>query len=219
METLLRDLKHAFRMLRRSPGFIITAVSALALGIGANAAIFSVVNAVLLSPLPFAQPERIVQLMNSTPQGEYPAASVPKFNVWQTQRQVFQEVAAYDSGELGINITGGDRPQQVRGVHVSHEFFRLFGAQVALGRTFSAGEDRTRGGRVVVLSHGLWQSRFGSDPSTCGKGILLGGEPYTVIGVIGSTFSFDPAPDLYLPFQADPDSTQQAHYVMVAARL
>jgi putative ABC transport system permease protein len=220
METLLNDLKHAIRLLRQSPGFTATAISALALGIGANTAIFSVVNAVLLKPLPFPQPDRIVQLMNSSPQGAGAAASVPKYNIWRSQNQVLEDVSAYDTGGPGMNIAGGDRPEQVKGIHVSHEFFRLFGAPVALGRTFLPDEDRPRGGRVAVLGNGLWQRRFGSDPSVIGKSLSLGGEPYTIIGVLGAGFTFsDPPPDLYLPFQADPNSTQQAHYFQSAARL
>src|SRR6185369_6719353 len=219
METLFADLKHAFRLLRQSAGFTITAISALALGIGANTAIFSVVNAVLLKPLPFPEPDRIVLLMNSSPQGSGTAASVPKYNIWRAQSQVLEDVAAYDQGGPGMNVSGGDRPEQVKGIHVSHEFFRLFGAPVTLGRTFTPEEDRPKGDRVAVLANGLWQRRFGSDPSVVGKTIALGGEPYTIIGVIGPGFAFEPAPDLYLPFQADPESTQQEHYFSVAARV
>src|SRR5262245_1218909 len=127
METLLHDLKHAFRMLRLAPAFTATAIAALALGIGANTAIFSVVNAVLLQPLPYPEPDRIVQLLNRSPQGSFPGASVPKYNVWRAQSDVLQDVAAYDQGGPGINISGGDRPERVKGIHVSHEFFRLFG--------------------------------------------------------------------------------------------
>jgi putative ABC transport system permease protein len=219
MDTLINDLKHALRMLRKSPGFAATAISALALGIGANTAIFSVVNTVLLKPLPYPEPDRIVLLMNSSPQGNFPGASVPKYNLWRAQTQALEDVAAYDMGGPGMNLGGGDRPEQVKGIHVSREFFRLFGVPVALGRTFSVDEDRPGGGRVAVLSSGLWQRRFGSDRAILGKPLTLGGEPYTIIGVIGSGFSFDSAPDLYLPFQADPNSTQQAHYFNAAARL
>ena len=219
MDTFLKDLKHALRMLRQSPGFTATAIAVLALGIGANTAIFSVVNAVLLKPLPYPEPDRIVQLMNATPQGNFPAASVPKYNVWRAQSQVLEDVAAYDAGGPGINLSGGDRPEQIRGIHVSYEFFRLFGARTALGRTFSADEDRPGGGNVAVLSHGLWQRRFGSDPHIVGRGIRLGGEAYTVIGVLSPDFSYNPPADIYLPFQADPNSVQQAHYFGAAARL
>ena len=169
MGTLASDLKHAFRTFRKSPGFTATAVAAIALGIGCNTAIFSVVDAVLLKPLPFPDADRIVVLMNSSPQGNGPAASVPKYNVWRAQTQVLEDVAAYDTGGPGLNLSGGDRPEQIKGIHVSHEFFRLFGAQPAIGRTFTPEEDRPRGGNVAVLSNGIWQRRFGSDPSIVGK--------------------------------------------------
>ena len=219
METFVQDLKHTLRMLRRSLGFTATAVAALTLGIGANTAIFSVVYTVLLKPLPYPEPERLMILMNTSPQGSFAAASVPKYNIWRAQTSALVDVAAFDIGGPGMNLTGGDHPEQVRGIHVSHEFFRLFGATVSLGRTFSAAEDLPQGENVVVLSNGLWRRRYGSDRSILGKPISLGGEPYTVIGVVGPDFSFDPQADLFLPFQADPNSTQQAHYFRVAARL
>jgi predicted permease len=219
METLWMDLKHAFHMLRQSPGFTATAITALALGIGANTAIFSVVNTVLLKPLAFPEPDRIVTLLTTTPQGSFPGASVPKYNTWRRQTQVLEDVSAYDTGGPGLNLGGGDHPEQLKGIHVSYEFFHLFGARAAIGRTFTAAEDRPRRGNVIVLSDGLWQRRFGSDPGTVGKSLTLGGEAYTVIGVLASGFTFDPSPDVYLPFQADPDSTNQGHYFQAAARL
>ncbi|HUK16285.1 MAG TPA: ABC transporter permease [Bryobacteraceae bacterium] len=219
METLIADLKQALRRLRQSPGFLAAAVAALALGIGANTAIFSIVDTVLLKPLPYPQPERIVVLMNSSPQGSGPAASVTKYNNWRRQTKVLEQVAAYDTGGPGLNMSGGGRPEQLKGIHVSREFFPLFGATTVLGRTFTAEEDRPGGGRVAVLSNGLWQRRFGADPNIVGKVLTLGGEPYTVIGVLDSRFTFDSPADLYLPFQADPNSTNQGHFFRVAARL
>jgi len=213
------DVKHALRMLRQSPGFTATAVSALALGIGANTAIFSIVNTVLLKPLAFPDADRIVTLMTKTPQGGFPGASVPKYNAWRGQTQALEDVSAYDPGGPGLNLSGGDRPEQLKGIHVSYEFFHLFGAQAAIGRTFTAAEDRPRGGNVIVLSNGLWRRRYGSDPSIVGKSLTLGGEQYTVIGVLAAGFTFDPLPDVYLPFQADPNSTNQGHYFQAAARL
>jgi predicted permease len=177
-----------------------------------------VVNAVLLEPLPFPDSGRVVLLMNSSPQGNFPAASVPKYNVWRRQTQVLSDIAAYDTGGPGINLSG-DRPEQVKGIHASYEFFHLFGIRTLLGRTFTPQEDRPGGGKLAVLSEGLWQRRYGSDPAIVGKALDLGGEPYTVIGVVASSFVIDPAPDLYLPFQADPDSTNQGHYFQSAARL
>jgi putative ABC transport system permease protein len=219
METFWMDLKHSLRLLRQSPGFTITAISALALGIGANTAIFSVVNTVLLKPLAFPEPDRIVTLLTSNPQGSFPGASIPKYNAWRRQTKVLEDVSAYDPGGPGLNLSGGDHPEQLKGIHVSYEFFHLFGAQPAIGRTFTAEEDRPKGGNVIVLSNGLWQRRFGSDPGIVGKAITLGGESYTVIGVLAPGFTFDPMPDLYLPFQADPNSTNQGHFFQAAARL
>ncbi len=213
------DFRHTLRWLRTSPGFTLTAVAALALGIGANTAIFSVVDTVLLKPLAFPHPSRIVVLMNTSPQGSSPAASVTKYNVWRQQTQVLQDVAAFDTDGPGLNLSGGDHPEQLKAIHVSHEFFSLFGAKAELGRTFTAAEDRPRGGNVIVLSDGLWRRRFGSDPSIVGKSIALAGVPYTVIGVVKAGFTFDPQPELYLPFQADPESVNQGHYFRAAARL
>ena len=219
METFWMDLKHSLRLLRQSHAFTITAISALALGIGASTAIFSVVDTVLLKPLAFPGPDRIVTLLTSTPQGGFPGASVPKYNTWRRQTQVLEDVSAFDTGGPGLNLSGGDHPEQLKGIHVSYEFFHLFGAQTVVGRTFTADEDRPRAANVIVLSNALWQRRFGSDPAIVGKNLTLGGESYTVIGVLASGFTFDPLPDLYLPFQADPNSTNQGHFFQAAARL
>ena len=219
LEILLQDVRYAGRMLRRSPGFAATAISALALGIGANTAIFTVVNTVLLQPLAYPEPDCLVQLELSSPQGNGNITSIPKFIIWREQTQVFQDVAAYDLGGPGVNLTGGDRPEQLKGVHVSAEFFRLFGARVVAGRTFSAEEDRPGGPPLAVIAGGLWRRRFGSDLNLVGKSIDLGGEPFTVIGILDPTFTSDPPADIYLALKADPNSTDQAHYLRAAARL
>jgi putative ABC transport system permease protein len=218
-ENLLQDLRYAFRILHRSPGFTATAIAALALGIGANTAIFTVVNTVLLQPLAYPQPDRLVQLELSDAGGNGNVTSIPKYTIWREQTQVFQDVAAYDSGGPGVNLTGGDRPEQLKGVHVSASFFPLFGASMAAGRAFSEDEDRPGGARLVVIGNGLWRRRFVADPNLVGKDIELGGEPYLVTGVLAATFSSDPPADIYLPLQADPSSTDQAHYLRSAARL
>jgi putative ABC transport system permease protein len=219
LEVLLKDVRYAFRMLRRSPGFAATAIAALALGIGANTAIFTVVNTVLLQPLSYPNPDQLVQLELSTSQGNGNITSIPKFNIWKEQTQVLQDISAYDQGGPGINLNGGDRPEQLKGIHVSSSFFQLFGARVAAGRTFSAEEDRPGGPPVVVLSGGLWQRRFGGDRNLIGKTIDLGGEGYTVTGILDQKFSSDPPADIYLPLKADPTSTDQAHFLRAAARL
>ena len=167
-ENLLQDIRYAVRMLRRSPGFTATAIAALALGIGANTAIFTVVNTVLLQPLAYPQPDRLVQLELSSAEGNGNVTSIPKYMIWREQTQVFQDVAAYDEGGPGVNLTGGDRPEQLKGVHVSASFFQLFGANMAAGRAFSAEEDRPGGARLVVLGNGLWRRRFAADPDVVG---------------------------------------------------
>jgi len=219
LETFLKDLKHSLRMFRQSPGFTFAAVAALALGIGANTAIFSVVNAVLLKPLTYPDPDRLVQFLNTSPRGSGSSASVPKFAVWRAQTSILQDTAAYDNVGPGLNLTGGAYPEQIKGIHVTVDYFRLFGAQVMQGRTFTSEEDRPNGGHVVVLSYGFWKRRFGGDPQMVGKSISLGGDPYVVTGIVSPDFQFDPAPDVWIPFQFDLNSDSQANYFNVAGRL
>jgi putative ABC transport system permease protein len=220
LENLVADLRHAVRVLWRSPAFTATAVAALALGIGANTAIFSVVNAVLLQPLNYPDPDRLVALQRHFPDGNGNSISVPKFIVWRDQTQtMFQSVAAYDFEGPGINLTGGDLPQQVKGIHASYGYFDVFGAPFALGRPYTAEEDKPNGPHVVVISNGLWRSRYAADPNILGKTIELTGEPFEVIGVLGPSFKSDPKADVWIPLQADPNSTNQGHYLRVAARM
>ncbi|MGH9143431.1 MAG: ABC transporter permease, partial [Vicinamibacterales bacterium] len=213
-------MKHSLRMFRQTPGFTIAAVAALTLGIGANTAIFSVVNSVLLKPLPFPEPDRVVLFVNTSPNGANPGGSVPRFNVWREQTAVVQDASAYRFGVM--NLTGVGNPEQLLSGQVTADFFRLFGAQTVAGRTFTADEDRPNGGKVVVLSHGFWQRRFGGNPQLVGQTLSLGGDPYVVVGVLGPAFGsaqFDPFPDVWTPFQMDPASTDQANYFTGAARL
>jgi predicted permease len=219
IEHLIGDMKYAVRILWRSPAFAATAIAALALGIGANTAIFSVVNAVLLQPLSYPQPDRLVALERHFPEGNGDSVSIPKFTTWREQTLVFQAVAAYDFAGPGINLTGGDRPEQVKGIHASASYFEVFGAPVVLGRVYTAEEDRPGGPQVLVISNGLWRSRYGSDPAIIGKTIELTGEPYQIIGVLGSRFKTDPPADVWLPLQPDLNSTNQGHYLLCAARL
>ena len=213
-------LRYAWRLLRRNPGFTATAVLALALAIGANTAIFSVVNAVLLEPLPYPDPGRMVQLRGSTPGGDYNPTSVPRFMAYRALTGIFEDVAAYDwNGGSGVNLGAAGRLEQVRGEHVSEAYFRLFGARFILGRPFSPDEDRPGGGHVTVISGGLWQRRFGGDPKIVGETILLGGELYTVLGVTNPAFAPRPGADLWLPLQADPNTTSQSFLIYCAARL
>jgi predicted permease len=218
LANLWHDLKHSLRSLFKNPGFTIAAVAALALGIGTNTAIFTVVNTVLLKPLTYPDADRIVEFLLTSPDGKGAIASPTKYNNWRQQTSVFQDIAAYDFGGPGFNLTG-DHPEQVHGIHVGEAYFRLFGAPVMLGRTFTPQEDSPNGGKVVVLSYGLWQRRFGGNPNIVGSAIPLGGEPYTVVGVLGKSFVSDPEADVWLPFQIDPNSTNQGHFFQAAARL
>ncbi|MBV8438550.1 MAG: ABC transporter permease [Silvibacterium sp.] len=218
MGDLFNDLKHSLRMFAKNPSFTLTAIAALALGIGANTAIFTVVNAVLLKPLTYPDADRIVAIEMSGRDVNGPVASITKFHVYQQQTSVFKDVAAYDFAGPGFNITG-DRPELVHGIHVSEAYFRVFGAPMVLGRTFTPQEDLPDGGKVMVLSYGLWQRRFGGNPNVIGSKLPLGGEPYTIIGVVGKDFVFDPEADLWVPFQFEPNSTNQGHFFRVAAML
>src|SRR6202034_3579558 len=214
------NFKQSVRMFRTNPGFTFAAVAALALGIGINTAIFTVVDAVLLKPLTYPDPDRITQLLITSPQGDVVSTgiSIPDFVLFEQQTSVFQDVAAYDWGGPGFNLTG-DRPEQVRGVHVTQGYFHLFGAPLVLGRTFTAKEDSPNGGKVAVLSYGLWQRKFGGNPNIIGTALSLGNEPYTIVGVLGKSFFSDPEADILLPFQFDPNSTNQGHYFLAAGRL
>jgi len=215
---LWNDLKHSLRSLFKNPGFTIAAVAALALGIGTNTAIFTVVNTVLLKPLTYPGADRIVQFLLTSPEGKGAGASPTKFNNWRQQTSVLQDVAAYDFGGPGFNLTG-DHPEQVHGIHVSEAYFRLFGAPIMLGRTFTPQEDSPNGGKVVVISYGLWQRKFGGNPNIVGSALSLGNEPYTIVGVLGQSFATDPEADIWVPFQIDPNSTNQGHFFLAAGRL
>jgi putative ABC transport system permease protein len=218
MRSLFSDIRYAFRIILKNPRFSLVAIAALALGIGANAAIFSVVNGVLLRPLPYPNPDRLLQVCRQYPNGQACAVSIPKFMAWR-QAESFEAVAAYDFVGPGMNLGGGDRPEQVKGIHVSADYFRVFGARIAQGREFSADEDKQGGIHVVVLSHRIWASRFGGDPQIVGRSIAINGDPYVVVGVLAQAFHSDPPADVFIPLQADPNSTNQGHFLLIAARL
>jgi predicted permease len=218
-EGLWRDLRYAGRSLRRTPGFTIVAVLVIALGIGVNTAVFSVVNTVLLQPLPYPDPQSLVRLVLFTPQRTLDGASVPEFNLWRQQTGVLREVAGYDTGGAGMNLTGDDHPMQVQAIHVTHDYFTLFGAPMIAGRTFTQQEDTPHGGNVVVLSYGLWKQRFGGDANIVGRTIQLDNTPYLVVGILDRGFVTDNPADLWIPYQFDLNTQDMAHYFGVAARL
>jgi putative ABC transport system permease protein len=209
MESLLKDIQYAIRMLSKHRAFTAIAVIALALGIGANTAIFSVVNAVLLRPLPYADPDRLVLLWENNPTIQIGfdllPASAGNFVDWKNQGQSFDSVCAFDTAPF--NLSGADTPDQILGVRVSEGFFEMLGARPAMGRTFLPEEDRDGSNRVIVISQGLWKRRFGSDPGIVGRGLTLNSQVYTVVGVMPEGFNYPKATDLpsyfQLPAQTD----------------
>jgi putative ABC transport system permease protein len=220
MGSLISDLRHSIRLLIKSPGFTVIAIAALALGIGANTAIFSVVNTVLLQPLPYPEPDRIMRIQRVYKSGDVSSStSIPKFMAWKNANQTFESMAVYDFAGPGMSLGSGDRPQQVKGIHVSEQYFRVFGVTPAQGRTFTPQEDQPGGPKAALVSYALWQNRFGSDPALVGKPIILGGDPYTVVGILPASFRPDPPADVFIAIQPDPNSTNQGHYLLTAGRL
>jgi predicted permease len=218
MGTLAFDIRYALRVLARNPGFAAIAIVALALGIGVNTAIFTVVNAVLLQPLPYPEPDRVVEVARQFPDGRGNSISIPKYMVWK-DNHVFQSMTLYGFAAAGMNLGAGDRPEPVKTLQVSSGFFQVFGVSPQKGRAFTASEDLPNGPAVAVLTHEMWQSRLGGDPRIIGRPVLLNGQPYTVLGVLPKGFHSEPESEVFLPLQADPRSTNQGHYLNVAARL
>src|SRR5260370_31367811 len=220
MESFLKDVKYSFRILLRSPGFTITALAALALGIGANTAIFSVINTVLLRPVHYFDADRVF-LFATVAQSGKPAyqASEAKFNIWRQLTNAFEDISAYQT--VTINLTEGDQPEHLSLELVTVNYFRLAGLVIARGRAFTDEEERPNGDRVVILNDALWQRRFGGDPKLVGKNIALADNPYRVIGILapGSRTEQDPLPDLWLPLPIDPNSTSHVTAFLVGGRL
>lgn len=218
MESLLKDLRYALRTLIRRPGFTAVALLTLALGIGANTAIFSVVNAVLLRPLPFGHPENLVLVWGDKQGIGHETASFPDFQDWKAQNRVFDDMAAVYRSSL--NLTGGGIPERLIGGHVSAGFFLLLGISPALGRNFHAGEDSPAAATVVILSHGLWQRRFGSNSQIVGQKIVLDGKPCTVVGVAPADLYFPNHVDLWMPLALDEQKMGRRNdFLLVIARL
>ncbi|HEX8984103.1 MAG TPA: ABC transporter permease, partial [Bryobacteraceae bacterium] len=217
---ILQDARFAIRSMRQSPGFTAIAILALALGIGANTAIFTVVNTVLLRPLPYKDPGRLAFLTRRFTGGDSPTISIPTFFVWKRNTsEMFSHLAAFDFMGPGVSLSGQGQPEQVKAIHASADYFGVFGVNPSAGRFYSAEEDRPGGPRVAVISNGLWKRRFGSDPGVVGRTVIFSGEPYTVIGVNAAAFEPNPAADVWFPLQADPASTNFGNYLLAGARL
>jgi putative ABC transport system permease protein len=214
-----RDLRYAARGLSRAPGFAALALLTLAFAIGANVAIFSVVDSLLLRPLPLPQGERVVTLLRHFPDSDSDAVSEPKYFYWREHGAAFTAVAAFESLGSGFNLAAEGKPERIVGAHVSASFFDVFGERPSLGRSFLAEEDRPGAAHAVVLSDALWRRRFGADPAILGRSLRLNGEPYVVVGVMPAELRFPARAELWTPFCLNPASREPEPYLEVVARL
>jgi predicted permease len=219
VETWWQDVRYGLRMFRKNPGFTAVALLTLTLGLGVNCAFFTVVNAVLLQPLPYPDSERLVLVQRQFPDGLYPATSSTKFLFWREHARGFEAMAGYTFASSGVNLTGTGEPERLHSLRVSADFFRTLGAQLFLGRGFTDDEDRPGGPNAVVLSHNLWQRDFRGDSGIVGRTIRLGGQLCTVVGVAPANFTFTPAADLWLPLRAQPDPHDQTNVYRLLGRL
>ncbi|HEY3040200.1 MAG TPA: ABC transporter permease [Pyrinomonadaceae bacterium] len=207
MQVLQQDLRYGIRMLAKKPIFSIIAVITLALGIGANTAIFSVVNAVLLRALPYHKATQLVALSSTNSSGDRDGLSVPEVQDYQAQMQSLEDLTAFQS--QSVNLTGSERPDRVRGAFVTANFFKVFNLSPLIGRTFVEGEDRQGGEKLAVVNEKMWQERLNSDRNLTSKKLILNGEPYSIIGVVPSSFKqpFDPDVEVWMPVSNYPGNT------------
>ncbi len=222
MQTLWQDLRYGGRMLMKQPGFTVIAVLSLALGIGANTALFSVINAVLLRPLPFQEPDRLAMIWEDASFIGFPqdTPAPGNFADWKAQSQTFADMAA--RGNRSFNLTGDGEPEKIQAYEVTANFFPLLGVKPALGRNFSAEEDQPGANKVAIISHSLWQNRYGGEAAILNRSIVLNDESYTVIGVMPANFQF--GPDyirLWTPiaFTSEDLANHGDHYLNVVGRL
>jgi len=215
LEILFQDVRFALRMLTKSPGFTAIAVLTLALGIGANTAIFSVVNGVLLRKLPYTDPDRLVWADEYWPRINDEVVPDPDYTNWKLNNQDFEALAAFDSGSQ-INLTGAGEPERIESVLVTANFLQVLGVHLSLGRDFRTEEAQPGAKFVAILSDGLWRRKFGAEPQVLGKSIALDGQSYTVIGVMPGDFRFPdrrPKPEILLAFQLPPKGDWTAQSV------
>lgn len=217
---LASDLRYAARSLRKSRVMALTAITALALGIGANTALFSVVDAVLLRAPDYPRADQIVQLTRSWPGDVNGEGTTPtKFEFWRTENHSFSAVAAYNFQPIGMNLTDRGEPERLMSLPVSADFFRVLGVRPLVGRTFTEAEDKPAGGRFAVISYSLWQQLFGSDPAAVGKTLRLDAADYTVLGVMPAGFAFHRKSELWTPLQLRFEASDHANDYGVIARL
>jgi putative ABC transport system permease protein len=222
LDSLLKDIRYGVRNLSRTPGFTAVAVLTLALGIGANTAIFSVVENVLLRPLPYPHPENLVEIWNTYPP-QIPRAGLSPgdYADWHQQATSFSEMGAYGDTSKGFNLTGDGEAQRVLVGYASSDLFSMLGARVVAGRSFVPEENRTGSAPIVILGHRLWESRFGGDAGVVGRSVTLDDKRYTVVGILPAGFQLLRWADLWMPLgQFDDDLTEHVHHAFaVIARL
>src|SRR6201988_4303343 len=222
LDSLLKDIRYGVRNLSRTPGFTTVAVLTLALGIGANTAIFSVVENLLLRPLPYPHPENLVEIWNTYPPQILRAGLSPgEYADWQQQANSFSEMGAYGDTSKGFNLTGDGEPQRVLVGYASSDLFSMLGVRVVAGRSFVPEENRAGSAPIVILGHRLWESRFGRDPAIVGRSVALDNKRYVVVGILPAGFGLLRWADLWMPLgQFDDDLTEHVHHAVVAiARL
>ncbi|MCP4563854.1 MAG: permease, partial [Bosea sp.] len=204
MSQQVQDLRFALRLLAGNPGFTAIAVVVLALGIGGNTAIFSLVHGIMLQPLPLPAAERLVQLERSYPEGNVPTVSVPKFHYWREHAESFTAMAGWANPGVGFNLAGEGEPERINGSRVTADFFTVFGSEPTRGRNFNAADDVPGAPPVVILSHGLWQRRFGADPGIVGRSLTLDGLAHLVVGIAPRGFYMPEDARLWSPWRLDP---------------
>src|SRR5256885_16535368 len=191
---MFSDLRYALRQLLKSPGFTFVAIATLALGIGANTAVFSVVDAVLLRALPYHNVERLIQLWTTTPNGSRDAVSISEFEELRDQMRSVEDLAAFQS--QSVNLTGGERPDRIRGAFVSANFFDAFHLAPIAGRVLAKGEDQPGAAKIAVVSEKIWRERLNARSDLAAKKLLLNGAAYSVIGALPAKFQHPFAPDV-----------------------
>src|SRR5215470_1915011 len=200
MQTWWQDIRYGSRMLRTAPGFALVAILALALGIGANTAVFSVINGVLLKPLEYKDPDRLVRLWEKWGNADKASLAYPNFKDWSEQNRSFDRMAAFRGG--GFNLTGSDHPDRLRGAQISADFLSVLGVSPTLGRDFGPDDDRPGASLTTIITDRLWSRQFSRDPSVVGRTISLNDETYQIIGVLPSDFHFFQDLDLVVPMAA-----------------
>jgi putative ABC transport system permease protein len=219
MGTLIQDLRYTVRILARAPGFTAVAVLTLALGIAANVSIFTLINGLILRPLPYPQAERVVQVDRQTKEGPYYGMSLIQFRTYRQQNQSFEYLAAYDILGSGLSLNTGSDAELIASRRVSADFFRAVGIPPAMGRNFNSQDDRPGAPPVVILSYRVWKDFLGGSPAVIGQPVRLSGENYTVIGITPPNFAFARDAEAWVLFRTDEIPTDRASAFNIIGRL